>query len=438
MDLTRNPILSWISNVGKFGLEYAAGRYYGLYGGIVDDNADPQAQARIKVKVPSLGHGRRDAAGNFTAETHDRYAYPSSIYAGQDHGIYFPPEIGDAVYVSFDHGDHEVPRYHGSWWCNPGSAKAEATSHVPAEFRSASSPTKRGIKTKFGHGLIFSDTEAEPYVQLWSGQQLGPGEEAVKRQRVTLSDREGDAGIYLDTFDGRRLHVNDTEFKVTLSGKASDPAGAIANSITIEDMPPKLTIKTNNPVPQTITLDGTTGNIDILSPAIINITALGAANVTATGALTMSAAGGIAMGSGAAPPAPSAPGVAVETGAGAKIINFAGAVTETLAAFTQTAATVIINAATSFTVNAPTVSIGPPGFGISLLGGFITIGNPVIATRAMQEEIMTWLETHTHTGNLGAPTPVTPTFITGTPASLYDPTNPTQRNPIYVTDTKIS
>ena len=462
MHFGTNPFVRYLVDIRDLGLEWTARRYYSLYGGeVVANSDDEQAQSRVCVKVGILGVGKTGENKEFDPSPISRLALPPSTYAGKDHGMYFPPEIGNAVWVSFDHGDPDHPRVHGSWWRNKDPNLAASGSEIPAEFRLDKDgvevkgpPIRRGIKTKFGHGLIFSDEEASPYVAIWSGEsttaddQVTDFKAATVKQQITLSDATGiptvkgvdetvDAGIYANTIYGHRLALNDTAKTIMLSGLRGDIDGIDANSFTIEDTPGKLTIKTKGPVAarhevildnmagtitiqtktgptQSIILNSTTGNIDIVTPAIMNVTATGpmnltslaAANVTATGALTLAAVGGIAMGSGGAPPA-GAPGVAVETGQGAKIINFVGAVTETVlsmtqtvtAAFVQNAATIVQTAATSIVLTAPT---------ISLLGGLVTIGPA--PQKLMTAFLLTWLADHTHTGNLGGPTPVDPAF----------------------------
>lgn len=478
MEFTTNPLIRWATNITEFGLEYASKRFYSLYIGVVESNEDLRQQGRVSARVGVLGIGTSNEAGDFTPDVHPKMMRPMSIYAGLEHGVYFPPEDGDTIYVSFDHGDGQAPRYIGSYWCNPDDAKSADTSHIPTEFKAEKGkgvPLKRGIKTGFGHGLIFCDNPDEPYVAIWAGEQLGKDDkgrpaqgEARRSQQITLSDTTAaptvkgvdetvEAGIYANTIYGHRVALNDTQKTIMISGLRKDAEGIEANSIKIDDNTNKITVKTKGPQDQvhSIDLDGTTnkiiiknkgpagaanvvelddtgkitimtkglqsiiiddttgqisvigtGLINVMTPAAVNVTAGGTIGLTATGAITLAAVGGIAMGSGAPPP-PAPPGVAIETGAGAKIINFVGAVTETVAAmtqtvtgaFTQSALTIIQTAATSIVLTAPT---------ITLLGGLVTIGPA--PQKVMTAALLTWLADHTHTGNLGGPTPVDPAF----------------------------
>jgi hypothetical protein len=456
MFLEANPVMRWIANIRDYGLEYAIRRYYGLYGGEVVDIEDTRSQARAKVKVGALGVGTMRPNKSFDPDTHPKRALPSSIYAGPDHGVYFPPEPGDSVWVAFNHGDSDHPHYVGSWWRNKSSSGEAARSEVPAEFKmlqAAAAPKKRGIKSAGGHGMIFSDEESAPYVAIWSGEQQTVGKSAFRKNQITLSDTEGmpnvketvdssvKAGVYANTQYGHVLQLNDTDKKIVLSGLRADPEASVANALIIEDVTGKITIKTKTQ--QKIEIDDVTGaiNIDNLASAgvgLININSKAATTIKAGGVINLAAAGGISQAGGAAPPTVVAPpGASVETGAGAKIINFAGAVTETVGSFVQNAASVIFTAPI-FTVNTVLATIGPvPGFGITVLSlpfPLVIIGDVATAKQLLTADIIDWLENHTHTGNMGAPTPLTPADA----LLLKDPSNPANPNPLYVSNSLVS
>ena len=335
-----NPLVKYLIDIRDIGLEWTASRYYGLYSGEVAPfknsdpkiKEDPQGQSRLCVKVGILGVGTSSKDGKFDPTPIERCALPASIYAGKDHGMYFPPEVGSSVWVSFDHGDADRPRVHGSWWKNLDPNLKSSGSEVPAEFRLDRNgkeikgiPTRRGTKTKFGHGMIYSDEAASPYVAIWSGNQeaVGPGKPARITQQITLSDGDGDGapptvkgvdgtvqkGIYANTIEGLRLALNDTSKYIMISGLRADAEGIDANSIKIEDQTAKITVKTKgvenmrhevilddtkgkitvktkNAQPQTIVMDSNSGNIEITSPLDTVVTTTGAFNVMATAAST--------------------------------------------------------------------------------------------------------------------------------------------------------
>lgn len=136
--------------IGHLGLEYL-GLYYGIYEAIVVDNNDPSTQGRIKVKVPALG---RD-------DSLEHFAYPIAPFAGKDMGIFFPPEVGECVWVVFHGGNPALPLYLGGWW---------KRNNVPPEAQRSGSPVVRTIRTKAGHRLVFDDGGPSPGITLQTSQ----------------------------------------------------------------------------------------------------------------------------------------------------------------------------------------------------------------------------------------------------------------------------
>jgi hypothetical protein len=383
--------MRWLVNVRDYGLEYAAKRFYSLYGGEVVDNGDTQQQGRIKLKTGVTGVGIRRPDGVLDPATICRQALPGSVYAGLDHGLYFPPEVGDSVWVSFDHGDPCHPRYHGSWWKNIDPSKTAAGSELPSEFKQtdgelaqplATRPFRRGIKTKFGHGLIFSDNETAPFVTLWSGRQEGPRQPATRKQQFALSDVPGQEGIIAQTFYGHRIYLDDADKSITISGLSPDPTGLFANSIKIEDKTGKITIKTK--MQQVVTIDDSTTTLSVSTPGQVSVTAGGALSITAASITTASGAGG----------------PAVENGAGAKVSNFVGDATETIGGvFTQN----VIGA-----MNLSAASLNLTAALINFLG-VVVIGSPLTARALANDYLIDYVLNHTHpTAALGPPSIPTP------------------------------
>jgi len=179
----------WFFGLTRYGLENVARRFYSKYSAAVDDDADPQNQGRVKVVVDGLGR----------TKAHEQWAYPSSPYAGNNYGFFFPPHKGDRVWTWFHLGDKTQPAISGGWWCNPAIDKKPGTSHVPEEFKSnGGSPTARGIKTQGGSGLKFEDAPATKHVELWAGS-FNEGAEATKQHRLRMDKTPGQEGVILET-----------------------------------------------------------------------------------------------------------------------------------------------------------------------------------------------------------------------------------------------
>jgi hypothetical protein len=402
MDFTTNPVFKFILNTVNHGLEYSAGRWYAIYQGkvakLIDGfpgNVDARNQGKVFVNVHDLGFGQKVGVGDAATFESDDLPYPAlpvSPYAGKDHGFYFPPEIGDSVWVSFELGNIEQPRYLGSWWGNAGTGPSSALSELPSEFRSTPGlpPMHRGIKTGFGHGLLFNDSPQTPSVRMWSGKSTELGQSATKKQILTLTDDPSDAGIGLDTFYGHYVDMNDTTKVITVSTK-------LGNSVILDDNKNTITIVTSNPG-QSIVFDAKALSITVTSPGMTTINSVGpvsvasasTATITATGAASIAAAGGVSLASGTATPAAiPTPGMSVENGSGAKLINFAGAWTQTVGVMTVAAASLNLIAAL-MTLSGNIVITGN-----TIIGGLLAIG-PGTQQGLMNQQLIDWLVSHTH------------------------------------------
>ena len=80
-------------------------KYYGKYRGTVVNNVDPAQLGRIMAMVPDV---------NGTTPT--AWALPCMPIAGNQHGIYVLPNIGDTVWIEFEQGDREHPIWVGGFW----------------------------------------------------------------------------------------------------------------------------------------------------------------------------------------------------------------------------------------------------------------------------------------------------------------------------------
>jgi len=94
-----------IQEMLKYGLEYF-GLYYGNYKGQVTNNDDPLKRGRVAVNCPTV-HGKTDTL---------IWADPKSPMAGKSFGFWHLPDVGEWVWVSFDHGRAEYPIWEGGWW----------------------------------------------------------------------------------------------------------------------------------------------------------------------------------------------------------------------------------------------------------------------------------------------------------------------------------
>jgi len=304
----------YVSDLRERGVEYVANRFYSSYAGKVEDVQDPQSQGRVRVTV-------KGASGRSTALA--EWAYPISPFAGQDKGFFFPPDPGDPVYVEFDHGNPQIPRAAGSWWCNPSPDKSPDKSHVPREFAYVNGfPKRRGIKTKQGHGLLFDDDY--PLVQLWSGLQETAGAAATKKHLLEFNDKPGEERAFVESYGGHLTVWQDVAGKEKLEHiskkkhfvRIDDVEDEIlvstvdGNKIQISQKLAKILITTKagqvvelTDGPAGVRVQDITGNIikttptgvTVTAPGTVAVIAGGAASVTSGGAATITAGGALGL-----------------------------------------------------------------------------------------------------------------------------------------------
>lgn len=206
-----DPASYIIESVAQYGFERIFGRYYGIYRGIVIDNVDPERRGRCRILIPSLGHqDDKDVPS-------DLYAIPCSTglsvgNSGQPHGCFFPPDIGDQVFVSFEKGLSINPIYLGGWihaGTENGSVLRSQDAHI------------KGIRTKHGHYISFNDESGVVTIE------RGAGEGAASGTKVTLDGPT----ISVVSQDGSNIVL--TTDTVTVEGTDGSKAVIGANAITL-------------------------------------------------------------------------------------------------------------------------------------------------------------------------------------------------------------
>lgn len=134
----------------KYGLEYC-GLYYGTYRAQVKSTADPENRGRIMLLCPQV-HG---------PSYPPVWAEPKSAMAGSQFGFWHVPDVGEWVYVQFDHGRSDFPIWEGGWWGLNDQTADMVTSKVVLA-------TKEGLKLVFdrANGTILVSHPAGSSIQL--------------------------------------------------------------------------------------------------------------------------------------------------------------------------------------------------------------------------------------------------------------------------------
>lgn len=84
------------------------GRWYGCHVAVVTDLADPDGQGRVKITLPWSPDGGGDR--------YDAWARVATLFAGNNRGSWFMPDVDDEVLVIFEGGDVRWPCVIGGLW----------------------------------------------------------------------------------------------------------------------------------------------------------------------------------------------------------------------------------------------------------------------------------------------------------------------------------
>jgi len=182
-------------------------RMPGVVIALVDDNDDPQAMGRVRLRFPWMG----DEAVSFWA----RVAMPG---AGKDCGMVWIPQVDDEVLVAFEHGDPSRPFVIGALW------NGTDTPPLGDSLFDAGKVKRSGFVSRSGHKLVFFDDPGESGIALISSDN---------KFRISLNETKGQVHVY---FDGKLLleGTGDVEvktqgnFKVDASGVEIKASGQTA------------------------------------------------------------------------------------------------------------------------------------------------------------------------------------------------------------------
>lgn len=139
------------------------GRFYGVYPAIVVDIADPDGQARIKVRLPWAPDPRGAPI--------EAWARLATLMAGANRGSLVVPDVDDEVLVAFGAGDVAQPFVVGALWNG-----RDAPPEVPDSQNS-----KKVLRSREGVSITLEDQAGRSsfVVETPAGQRLtlqdGPG-----------------------------------------------------------------------------------------------------------------------------------------------------------------------------------------------------------------------------------------------------------------------
>jgi len=384
--MSSDPFIDFMHNLIMHGIENTVSRrFYSKYMGEVTSATDPSEEGRIQILFELIGD----------TQPYSIWAYPSSPYAGKDHGFYTPPHVGDMVWVWFDHGDLDHPHYSGGFWCNPDrnqdDDKKPNTSYVPEEFKSGGTPTTRGIKTDKVLMLFEDDKDRDPRFEVSTITPKNEGEEATKNHTLVMSEDASDPKIKVTSKKGHEILISDKLDQISLKTEKGMTA-------TIDELTSTITLKT---LTQSIVISDTTGTVTVTATGAVNIAApttnIVSPAVNVTGTLVAASAGvnPVKM-TGQGSMITDFDGDEVSTFRGTQTKNITGKATWAI----QGALTIGVSGAMSI-LGAGTVFVGVAA---AFLGG-LTLGS-LLATkyRLLDERFLLFFNTHTHAGPGAPPT----------------------------------
>lgn len=230
----------------------------GLAFGVVAKNSDRDHPGMLKVTLPAFS---KDGDETF-------WARMMTPYAGKGYGVYFLPEVGDAVVVGFIDGDPQAPVVLGCFWNSANTFPADTVTEKNE---------KKVIITKGGNSILISE-----------GNEGGLTVKTKAGHSVAISDKE--KKITIATSNGKNTVVLD-ESKSSLTVLADDKLSIKAKEISLEG---KMTLKGSDitvEADSALSLKGKTvkleGNSTKISGQTLEAAGSGQVKVASSGMLTL-------------------------------------------------------------------------------------------------------------------------------------------------------
>jgi uncharacterized protein involved in type VI secretion and phage assembly len=177
------------------------GRWYGVAPAIVTDISDPDGQGRVKLRLP----WSPDGGGG---QGYEAWARITTLFAGNNRGSWFIPDVGDEVLVAFEHGDPRRPYVLGGLWNGRDS---------PPESMSGKN-FKKVIRSRNGVKITLDDQDGQESLKL----------ETPGGQKLTMKD--GPGAVTIEDSNGNSVKLETSGITVTAAAKVTVNASQVAVS----------------------------------------------------------------------------------------------------------------------------------------------------------------------------------------------------------------
>lgn len=184
------------------------GLFHGVYPALVTDLADPDAQGRVRIRLPWAP----DAEAGFEV-----WARMAAMFAGPGHGAFFLPDVGDEVLVAFGGGDPRHCFVIGGLWNGQDAP--------PEEMDSGSANDIKSIRTRNGVKITLDDTSGSEQMIL----------ETPGGQTMTL--RDSAAGVEIADANGNTVTMEAAGISIDASAKVTVSASQVevsAGMVTVD------------------------------------------------------------------------------------------------------------------------------------------------------------------------------------------------------------
>jgi uncharacterized protein involved in type VI secretion and phage assembly len=169
------------------------GRWYGVYPALVSDIKDPDGSGRVKVTLPW--------SPDTGSDRYETWARLATLFAGNNRGSWFIPDVNDEVLLVFEGGDPRRPYVIGGLW--NGSDKA------PESMDGGGKNYRKVLRSRNGVKMTLDDQD---------GQEKFLAE-TPGGQKFTLKD--GPGAVQIEDSNGNSVKLETSGITVTTSSKVT-------------------------------------------------------------------------------------------------------------------------------------------------------------------------------------------------------------------------